>query len=141
MRTAAKPSPMREPWMLSKYATALHRYKNFGFLAVGAAILIVLVAFGRQYASPPPQVLDPYAYASAEAAPSDAALQLASIAQGAEPRVYELRTQVKNEEWTLAQLEVLEIGQRDNLIIGWRSNVAEPVLRSDILVEEELVEE
>lgn len=100
----------------------------------GAALLIaggLLTAYAVQGEKRP----TPYVYELAEAAGPDAARTLAEGLPDATLKTLALKTADTGR--LLAAGTVLERPGEPALIVGWRSEIGEPVLRSDIAVEEE----
>lgn len=103
-------------------------------VSLGAALLIaggLLAADAFQTGRQPL----PYAYATAADKPSQAAVALAGTVDGAEARVIELRSAGQGK--LLVRAEALALPDGRELLVGWRSEVGEPLLRSDISAEEE----
>lgn len=73
---------------------------------------------------------DPYAYEAVEAEVSPETQQLAGMVEDARARIYDLT--VPGIDLALARAEVIEMPDGRDLIVGWQSQVSEPVLRSDI---------
>lgn len=103
-------------------------------IGLGAALLIgggLLAADAFQAGNQPL----PYAYATTKDEPPAAARLLAGTVQGAAARNIELRTGEQGK--LLASGQVLALSDGRDMLVGWRSEVGEPLLRSDVSVEEE----
>ncbi|SLN76624.1 hydroxylamine oxidation protein HaoB [Oceanibacterium hippocampi] len=102
---------------------------------IGVAMLIaggILTVYALQAEDPPP----PYVYEMAEAAqPSGDAQALAGAVPGATPMTVSVKTAFGGK--VVARGEVLSRDGGPDLIVGWTSEIGEPVLRSDISVDEE----
>ena len=99
-------------------------------LAVFALIPLTGTYFLIQRGGSPEDAPDPYAYEATDAEISAETQQLAAMVEGAQAKIYELT--VPDVELGLARAEVIEMPNGRDLIVGWKSLVTEPVLRSDI---------
>ncbi|MEJ6746118.1 MAG: hydroxylamine oxidation protein HaoB [Yoonia sp.] len=100
--------------------------------------LIVALGLGSWYfqVNSAKPVADPYAYENDDTKASESTLALSLLTKGSTPKVFELT--VPEFDQPLAKAEVLELASGRNLIVGWESQIAEPVLRSDVNPTEEL---
>ena len=103
-------------------------------VAAGAVLLVAggLLAASAYQAGHQPL---PYAYTTAGGAPSEAASTLAGHIEGAEARTIELRTVDHGK--LLVTGQVVDVPDGEDILVGWRSEVGEPLIRSDISAEEE----
>lgn len=105
-------------------------------LAVGLGTAL-LVAGGLLAASAfqvPDQPL-PYSYKTTGAAVPEAARLLAETTEGSAVQTIELRS--IGQDRLLAVGQVLNLADGNGVLVGWRSEIGEPLLRSDIVAEEE----
>lgn len=101
---------------------------------LGAVMLVaggLLAASAFQAANQPL----PYSYATTTDKPSEAAVALAGNIPGATARTVAMRTIEHGK--VLATGEVLDLPDGETILVGWQSRVGEPLIRSDISVEEE----
>lgn len=77
----------------------------------------------------------PYSYAATVDKAADAALALAGNIEGAKARTIELRTVEHGK--LLVTGQVLDLPEGKDILVGWQSQLGEPLIRSDILVKEE----
>ncbi|RKF12852.1 hydroxylamine oxidation protein HaoB [Roseovarius spongiae] len=102
-----------------------------------AAVLIAGGAFGAWRLSQSAEAASPpYAYEADQAEPSAEAAKLAALAPGATASVLEVKA--PGFERAVATAQVLTLPGAGDVIVGWTSEVGEPVLRSDISEREEL---
>lgn len=109
------------------------------FTVVLSVIVLIAVAgtfFSTRGGSLADDTPDPYAYEATAAEVSVETQQLAGMIEGAQAKVYDLT--VPGFDLALARAEVIEMPGARDLIVGWKSQVSEPVLRSDIKPSEEL---
>lgn len=110
------------------------RFRSGLTAAAGAAMLVaggLLAAYAFQAGKEPL----PYSYTSAAGEPADVALALAGNIEGATARSIELRTIEHGK--LLVTGQVLDLPGDEDILVGWTSEIGEPLLRSDISVEEE----
>lgn len=103
-------------------------------IGLGAALLIaggLLAADAFQAGNQPV----PYAYSTTKDEAPQAARLLAKSAQGATAQAIELRSADHGK--LLASGQMLTLPDGKDVIVGWRSEIGEPLLRSDISAEEE----
>lgn len=105
-------------------------------LAVGAVVLAGGGLGATSWSAPAADLAAPYAYKTSADAPADATNDLVALSPGATAAVVELRVAERAAPIAIAQ--VLSLPDKGDIIVGWQSEVAEPVLRSDISSAEEL---
>ena len=117
------PSRLRLPRLGSGLAVALG-----GVLLIGGGLL----AADAFQASRQPL---PYAYTTTKDEAPEAARQMAGMVEGAAAQAIELRS--VDQGRLLASGQVLALPDGKDILVGWRSEVGEPLLRSDISADEE----
>ena len=102
---------------------------GFGALLLGAGGLLAANAFqaGKQPL--------PYAYTTTKEEASEATRLLAGAVDGSSAQTIELRSVGQGKLLASGQMLVLPDGE--DILVGWRSEIGEPLLRSDISGEEE----
>ncbi len=117
------PSRLRLPRLGSGLAVALG-----GVLLIGGGLL----AADAFQASRQPL---PYAYTTTKDEAPESARQMAGMVEGAAAQAIELRS--VDQGRLLASGQVLALPDGKDILVGWRSEVGEPLLRSDISADEE----
>lgn len=102
---------------------------GLGAVLLGAGGLLAANAFqaGKQPL--------PYAYATTKEEAPEAARLLAGTVEGATAQTIELRSAGQGKLLATGQMLVLPDGR--DILVGWRSEIGEPLLRSDVSGEEE----
>lgn len=107
-----------------------------GLVAGIGATMLIAGGLLTAYAFHGEKLPTPYVYELADAAqPDEATSALAELVPGAKVKSVILKTESTGK--LLVTGEVLEREGKPALIIGWKSEIGEPVLRSDISTEEE----
>jgi hydroxylamine oxidation protein HaoB len=103
-----------------------------GVVAIGAGMWLTQ-SYHTDVGEPVP---DPYAYETRDVVASDSTVALSRFADGSTTRTFDLS--VPRIDRPLVKVEVLQLASGRNLIVGWKSQVGAPVLRSDINPKEEI---
>lgn len=106
-----------------------------GLVSGLGAVMLVAGSLLAAYAFQSEKQSLPYSYATSKDEPPEAAQALAKTVAGATARTLELRNGDQGK--LLATGRVLALPDGEQVLVGWTSAIGEPLLRSDISVEEE----
>ena len=126
----------RIPLSVRKLMTRIPFSRYLMALGLAAMVLTGAVFGVKHLFAPATDLVAPYAYETGTDTPSDATSELVALIPGANAAVIELRVAERASPIAIAQ--VLNLPDQGDLIVGWQSEVAEPILRSDISSVEEL---